>query len=135
METKLSKEDMMRKKFFLGFTNGLVVPSDGNKGRLALLWKKDITVDVQTFCLWHIDAEVDGTDNLERWRFTGFYGQPDASKREETWRILERLGSNNNLPWLCIRDYNEILSNTEKLGGIPRAPKQMDRFRDAMNKC
>ena len=98
METKLSKEDMTRKKFFLGFTNGLVVLNDGNEGGLALLWKKDITVDVQTFGPWHINTEVDGTNNLGRWRFTGFYEQPDVSKQEETWRILEQLGSNNNLP-------------------------------------
>ena len=64
-----------------------------------------------------------------------FYGQPDASKREETWRILERLGTSNSLPWLCIGDNNEILSDAEKLGGNPRAPKQMERFPDAMNRC
>lgn len=135
METKLSKEDMTRKKYALGFTEGLVVASNGSKGGLALLWKKDIMVDVQTFGPWHIDAEVGGTDSSRRWRFTGFYGQPKTSKKEETWQILERLESSNSLPWLCIRDYNKILSDAEKLGGNPRAPKQMERFRDSMNKC
>ena len=135
METKLSKEDMTHKKYTLGFTEGLVVGSIGSKGGLALLWKKDVMVDVQTFGPWHIDVEIGGNDGSGRWRFTGFYGQPETSRRKETWQILERLGSSNSLPWLCIRDYNEILSDAEKLGGNPRAPKLMERFKEAMNRC
>ena len=85
METKLSKEDMTNKKYTLGFTEGLVVGSIGSKGGLALLWKKDVMVDIQTFGPWHIDAEVGGNDSTERWRFMGFYEQPETGRREETW--------------------------------------------------
>ena len=135
METKLSKEEMTKKKYTLGFTKGLIVARNGSKGGLALLWKKEIMVDVQTFGPWHINAEVGGADGSRKWRFTRFYGQPDMSKREETWRILERLGTSNSLPWLCIGDFNEIVSDAEKLGGNSRAPKQMERLRDAINRC
>lgn len=135
METKLSKEDMTNKKYTLRFTEGLVVGSIGSKGGLALLWKKDVMVDVQMFGPWHIDADLGGNDGSRRWRFMGFYGQPKTSRREETWQILERLGSSNSLPWLCIGDYNEILSDVEKLEGNSRAPKLMERFREAMNRC
>ena len=74
METKLSKEAMTKKKFTLGFTEGLVVASNGSKGGLALLWKKEVMVDVQTFGPWHIDAEVGRVDGTGKWRFTGFIG-------------------------------------------------------------
>ena len=60
METKLSKEAMTKKKFTLGFTEGLVVASNGSKGGLALLWRKEIMVDVQTFGPWHIDVKWEG---------------------------------------------------------------------------
>ena len=123
METKLSKEEMTKKKFTLGFTEGLVVASNGSKGGLALLWKKEVLVDDQTFGPWHIDAVVGGDDGRGKWRFTGFYGQPETSRREETWRILERLGNSNHLPWLCMGDFNEIVSSNEKLGGNLRSPK------------
>ena len=126
METKLSKEEMTKKKYTLGFIEGLIVASNGSKGGLALLWKKEIMVDVQTFGLWHIDAKVGRADGSRKWRFTGFYGQPDTSKGEETWQILERLGTSNSFPWLCIGDFNKIVSNAEKLGGNLRAPKQME---------
>ena len=36
METKLSKEEMTRKKYTLGFTEGLVVASNGSKGGSGL---------------------------------------------------------------------------------------------------
>ena len=135
METKLSKEEMTKKKYTLGFTEGLVVGSNGSKGGLALLWRKEVRVDIQTFGPWHIDAEVGGVNGTGTWRFTGFYGQPDTSRREETWRILERLGNSNHLPWLCMGDFNEIVSDSEKLGGNLRSPKQMERFWDAINRC
>ena len=72
METKLSKVDMMHKKYTLGFTEGLVVGIIGSKGGLALLWKKDVMVDVQMLGPWHIDAEVGGNDDSGRWRFIGW---------------------------------------------------------------
>ena len=74
METKLSKEEMTKKKYTVGFTEGLVVASNDSKGGLALLWKKKVMVDVQTFGPWHIDVEVGGADGTGKWRFTGFMG-------------------------------------------------------------
>ena len=69
------------------------------------------------------------------WRFIGFYGQLDNSKREETWQILEAFGHRNNSFWLYIGDYNKILSNSKKLGGQCRPERQMDRFRDIVDLC
>ena len=45
-ETKLKKKTMEKEKEKLGFTNGLIIPSSGRSGGSALLWKKDITVEV-----------------------------------------------------------------------------------------
>ena len=45
-ETKLKKRSMEKKKVSVGFINGLVIPSYGRSGGLALLWRKEITVDV-----------------------------------------------------------------------------------------
>ena len=40
-----------------------------------------------------------------------------------------------HLPWLCLGDFNEILSNTEKLGGAIRSQQQMDSFRKVVDYC
>nr|POF20769.1 hypothetical protein CFP56_73574 [Quercus suber] len=70
-----------------------------------------------------------------KWRLTGFYRQPDTSRREETWTLLESLKHSNNLLWLCLGDYNEIISQAEKSGGSLRPARQMDRFREVIHHC
>lgn len=49
-ETKLNKKTMRKEKEKVGFTNSLIIPSLGRSGGLALLWKKDIVVEVQGDC-------------------------------------------------------------------------------------
>ena len=117
METKLSQEEMQYKKQELGYTQGLAVSNDGQSRGLALLWKLETMVAVQGFSRWHIDAHITCNKIGTKWRMTGFYGHPVTSKREETWSILESLGHANQLLWLCIGDYNEIVSQFEKSGG------------------
>ncbi|KAL4598366.1 hypothetical protein ACB092_11G054800 [Castanea dentata] len=57
-ETKLKKSSMEKRKRNVGFINGLIVPSVGRSGGLALLLMKDITTDIQSYSDWHIDAIV-----------------------------------------------------------------------------
>lgn len=96
---------------------GLVVPSKGRSGGLALLWKKEIQVEVQTYFEHHIDSIIMSEGDSPRWRFTGFYGNPKTNKREESWSLLTRLARGNALPWVCIGNFNELMHRGEKEGG------------------
>lgn len=125
---------MKYKKHELGYTQGLAVSSNGHSGGLALLWKPETMVAIQGFSRWHIDAHITCNKTGITWRITGFYGHPDTGKREETWSILESLGRENQLPWLCIGDYNEIVTQSEKFGGRLRPVRQLDRFRQAIHR-
>lgn len=72
------------------------------------------------------------------WRFTGFYGQPDASQRHFSWDLLRRLQNINELqdiPWLVGGDFNEICYDSEKLGGNRRPFAQMRAFLDSLEAC
>ena len=53
----------------------------------------------------------------------GFYGNPNTAKRLESWAKLKYLKGVSALPWLTIRDFNEITSSLEKEGGSDR-PRQ-----------
>ena len=81
METKSCKGWMEKVRDECEFKNGLIVPSGG----LALLWKKDVTIHVQTYSMSHIDAFVNEGEEIGCWHFTGFYGNPDTAKRYESW--------------------------------------------------
>lgn len=39
------------------------------------------------------------------------------------------------MPWVVFGDFNEILYSYEKLGGAKREVRQMEAFRECLNKC
>ncbi|XP_040379850.1 uncharacterized protein LOC121054416 [Oryza brachyantha] len=106
-ETRLfdDKVDVLRRA--LNFPNGVGVGSFGRGGGLALLWTKELCVQLQTYDKLHIDVMImDPVTNSELWHFTGFYG-----------------------------DFNEILDASEQFGGVGRLERQMDGFRDVVVVC
>ncbi|CDP19525.1 unnamed protein product [Coffea canephora] len=78
---------------------------------------KHLDISLNRFASNFIDAKVHMPNYT--WRFTGFYGHPDASKRKYSWDSLRQLSTQSRLPWLCIGDYNEVLSQTEFQGSGP----------------
>ncbi|KAL0355322.1 UNVERIFIED_CONTAM: putative mitochondrial protein [Sesamum radiatum] len=114
---------------------GVGCASNGRRGGLLLLWRKDVDVWIQSFSDHHIDATVQKASGMVRWRFTGFYGHPKTAKRKLTWSLLRRLNRQSQRPWLCMGDFNEILSQQEKQGNYPRAPWQIAAFRECLADC
>ena len=47
MDTKSKKNRMERIKNRIGFANGLIVPSVGRSGGIALLWTREISLEVK----------------------------------------------------------------------------------------
>ena len=83
METKSEKSTIERIGRKTQLTNTFVVPRVNNGGGLALLWKTNFQVDVQSYSECHIDAFIDhGVDDA--WQFMGFYGDPDTASREDS---------------------------------------------------
>ena len=56
------------------------------------------------------------------------YGESKAGKKENTRKLLRALHGQNNLPWPCMVDFNEILFAGEKEGGLARAQGCMEAF-------
>ena len=134
LETKSNDEVIEKVRRKIQFAHKFVVPRPNKGGGLALLWKEDIQLDVQTSSNNHIDAVVDqGMDDA--WRITGFYGNPDSANREDSWSLLRNLSHHFSLPWICIGDFNEILRAEEKQGWLDRLDRQMQGFRDALDFC
>ena len=126
---------MEKEKDKARFRNGLIIPSMGRRGGLALLWKKDILVEIQGYSNHYIEAIVIDPSIGFKWRIIGFYGHFETHRRKESWDMLRELNRRYSFPWLCFRDFNEILTMGEKMGGARRHQKQMKDFCDAINKC
>jgi len=99
---------------------------------LALLWKNSVSIKVVGSSLNFIDAIVnDGQE--DSWRFISIYGFPEARRKVETWQLLHELNNKYKLPWVCARDFNEILRGHEKLGGLPRREVELEAFKDVVD--
>lgn len=83
----------------------------------------------------HVDALVYGGSNIGEWHLAGFFGKPNTSLRLESWRLLTSYCGVSLLPWLVIGDFNEIISNAKKEGGVQRPINQMARFKNAIDFC
>ena len=109
----------------LGFQSCFNVPRCGYGGGLALLWDASMEVVVKSFSQNHVHAIIEGDVSGCSWRFTSFYGHLEVHKRRESWELLKLLSNQNNLPWLCCEDFNEIVRGLEKIGGSPFLEWQM----------
>ncbi|KAL5574518.1 hypothetical protein UlMin_016217 [Ulmus minor] len=133
-ETLSSKNQMERLRIKLGFSGMLLWEKEGKSGGICLLWSDSIDVQLLSGSKGHIDVRV-SSDDSNCWHFTGLYGSPDTSFRNQFWNLMKRLGDSSTLPWLCGGDLNEILFNHEKQGGIERAHYLMSNFRETLNYC
>ena len=138
METKQTVDEMRNLKEDLHFIGGLVVPCDrswgGRWGGLVMLWKDDVDLHIQTYSPHHIDAIIQ-INARNPWRITGFYGYPEESHKHESWILLRHLHSRMSMPWVCIGDYNELLSSDEKQGRIEKAFSPMLAFQNTLAYC
>ncbi|KAA3469681.1 reverse transcriptase [Gossypium australe] len=118
-----------------GYQYGIDVEAMGSRGGLSLAWRGDVNIALQSFSHRHIDVIVEEEDGGKKWRLTGFYGSPYASDREDAWNRLKRLHNQGEYPWIVCGDFNEILYNFEKKGGLPRDEKKMEEFRQVLEEC
>lgn len=52
-----------------------------------------------------------------------------------TWRLFRTLHGGADSPWLIGGDLNEILSDDEKAGGVPRDSHSIENFKEALDDC
>ncbi|KAK1678763.1 hypothetical protein QYE76_039611 [Lolium multiflorum] len=134
-EMKMDRRGMEKFRVLLNMPNMEVYDCDGRSGGLALFWKRDVKLCVSPVkTRYHIEAEITGEDGFV-WRLTGIYGEPKTSDKEKTWRLLQILHGQSNLPWMCFGDFNEILFASEKQGGKVKNQAAMERFRHALDAC
>jgi hypothetical protein len=135
METKLRHNKIEGIRIKTGFQNLFVVDCVGKSMGLALLWNKETDVTIQNFSQRRIHAAVwvDGDGVI--WRFNGFYGHPNASKRHEAWNLLRFFAAGESELWMCAGDINEIVDITEKCEGGGQASGLMNTFKNTLDFC
>ena len=118
----------------LKIDNVVCVDRIGMSGGLALFCDSEWDVKLRTWSKSHIDVIVTKKDGVS-WRLTGIYRHLEKLKHIETWNLMRLLHQQATLPWICIGNFNKILSVNEKQGGEPRSEWQMANFREVLDDC
>ncbi|XP_074352512.1 uncharacterized protein LOC141691645 [Apium graveolens] len=98
------------------------------------MWRNEGVVEIKGSCANYIDFEVE-CEQIGRWRYTGFYGCLERTRRQESWDILRELASKSQLPWCVLRDFNDMFFNSEKCGGRPHPNNLLTGFGEAITDC
>jgi hypothetical protein len=89
-------------------------------------------VEIQNFSRRHIIALIQRFPDEPVWKFTGFYGHSEVSRRAESWALLRHLATLSPVLWLCLGDFNDITSMGKKSSKAARPYAQMRAFQSAL---
>uniref|UniRef100_A0A2N9HH03 Reverse transcriptase domain-containing protein n=1 Tax=Fagus sylvatica TaxID=28930 RepID=A0A2N9HH03_FAGSY len=93
-ETKANEDRMQVVAKKIGFQNFIAIGPKGRVGGVCLFWENDLELD--------------------------FYGPPYKAKRLKAWINLRALLETIQGPWLCCGDFNVMMDDSEKEGGVSR---------------
>lgn len=111
----------------LGFKKFFFVEPKGIVGGLCFMWKDEIKVTILGDPRNWIDREIDVGDG-KVWRFTGVHASTDYRERRSMWSAISNFVVSPSVPWVMLGDFNSILSNEEKFGGVDREDWEMRDF-------
>jgi len=133
METKQKKKYVTRSQDSLGYDNCFMVDPVGLSGGLAVFWKNCYKVEVLSADNRIIDLKV----NIGSMMFflTCVYGDPVRALRQLVWEQLSGIGIGRNEAWVVLGDFNELMTNTEKMGGPLRNESSFWDFRNMAHNC
>lgn len=117
----------------MGYDRLITVEPEGLSGGLAVLCKDSYQVEVLSSDKRIIDLKVQlGSISFF---LTCVYGDPVKTKRKEVWDRLVNISLRRDDAWLLAGDFNELVSNDEKSGGVIREESSFWDFRDMIQNC
>ncbi|KAK1372464.1 hypothetical protein POM88_028657 [Heracleum sosnowskyi] len=121
-------------KSFISFDGAFTIETRGHNGGLAFLWRNQHEVELLSYSTNHVDVLVD-SKGWNKYRLTGFYGEPDRAKRKDTWDLIKKLHGQMTVPWVVIGDMNNITHQEEKRGGRPYPNWLIKGFQQCIEDC
>ena len=106
-------------------------------GGIWLLWNEgpSFSVEIITCSEHSIHALVKVPSPSLSFLLTAVYAPPQFNKHKLFWDYLQNLAMNISLPWILLGDYNDMISEEEKLGGLPVNRTRITAFRNCLDKC
>lgn len=118
LETRVSggNADWVIKR--IGWKYSHRVEAYGFSGGIWILWNDKVNVRILGSDFQFVHMEFKFPD-LDDWiLFIGVYGSPKREVRKDLWKNLGDLARTVNCPWLLAGDFNAMLCEEEKKGGL-----------------
>lgn len=96
-ETKVTSHNIEKLKRSWNL-NSVTVDRVGLSEGLALLWRKEIQLNLLSLSRNHIDAMVNFSEGEPQVIVTGIYGESEAQNRGWTWELLRMLHTQHSGP-------------------------------------
>lgn len=119
-KTKRKSQEILAKRTYFNLPNMFPVDCSGQgnsrAGGLCLLWSADVEIEVINFSINHILFWINPSIPNERMQVLAIYGYPEERRKKDTWALIACLKPRDDIPWLCVGDFNDLLSPNDKLG-------------------
>jgi hypothetical protein len=125
---------MEKIRVLLKFDSCLSIDVEGRSGGLAIFWNDVTNCKIINYCRNFINVEVVDSEKGV-WRLTCYYGYPERGRRRQAWDMLRELRNMSPHPWCIIGDFNDLLSQEDKLGNFPHPNWLCAGFRNAVSDC
>ena len=101
----------------LPYSHSSRVDPAGFSGGIWLLWNEgpSFSVEIITCSEHSIHALIKVHSPSLSFLFTAVYAPPQFNRRKPFWDYLQNLAVNISLPWLLLGDFNDMISEEEKL--------------------
>ena len=136
METRLGRERAKGITDRLPFDGAIHTDTIGHTRGLLLLWNSD---KVEVTLMEKIEQEIHvtikvRTSNLP-WLFSAIYASPRFTEMSVLWNNLINVAELHSMPWVIAGDFNEPLSNADKLGGRDVSIRRSLLLKDCLDRC
>ncbi|XP_021716015.1 uncharacterized protein LOC110683919 [Chenopodium quinoa] len=129
LETKSTDEIARAVCKRLGFEEFRTLPANGLKGGMWLFWRKPaILMDFVTESPHVIHSLFKVSPNDPEVLITGVHAPSASRDKNELWNMLGENSPPASTPWLLLGDMNEVVSQSEKMGGRPITNSQGKAF-------
>ena len=112
------------------FQNLVALGPKGRAGGICMLWSNEVDIELLEFNSHMIAITI--KDCAVSWSLVGFYGLPQKTKRDKTWVDLHALLQSIPGPWMCCGDFNVVINDEEKVGGITGGPSSPSLLKELL---
>ena len=103
----------------MGYQYGWTIDPVGTAGGLTIWWRPEVRIDFLSRDCNLFDTVVKFVNGNYFFRISWFYAPSYEEGTPKFWSSISNLGVGETSPWMCTGDFNTVVDNSEKAGGIP----------------